>query len=130
MVELVEQIKTTFKEVKQMHFQHLDFLIPSNALKCHPISLYYMFECFPFLKGVAQMQLVDREWRKQSIEEPCTYNDKQTDLDFWKERLSKSDLNGELKYGNLRKVVGCMLSLPFANAPVERLFSSLKLIKT
>ena len=57
-------------------------------------------------------------------------SDKQTDLDFWKERLRESDLNGELKYGNLRKVVGCMLSLPFANAPVERLFSSLKLIKT
>ena len=86
--------------------------------------------CFLFLKDVAQMQLVDREWSKQSIEEPCTYSDKQTDLDFWKERLSKSDLNGELKYGNLRKIVGCTLSLPFANALVERVFSSLKLIKT
>ena len=75
--------------------------------------------CFPFLKDVAQMQSVNREWRKQSIEEPCTYSDKQIDLNFCKERLSKSDLNGELKYGNLRKVVGCMLSLPFANAPVE-----------
>ena len=40
---------------------------------------YNMFECFPLLKDIAQMQLVDRRWHKQSIEEPC---DKEIDLNF------------------------------------------------
>lgn len=44
--------------------------------------------------------------------------------------LVKKSINGELKYGSLRKVVGCMMSLPCSNAPVERLFSALKHIKT
>ena len=87
-----------------------------------------MCESFRFL-DVAPLQLVDIEWRKQGIEEDSKLNCNQTDLEFWKERLSIRNYSGELKYKHLGKVVGCLLSLPFANAPVERLFSTLKMIK-
>lgn len=39
-------------------------------------------------------------------------------------------MNGEPKYPNLMKVVGCVMSLPHSNAAVERVFSQLNLIKT
>jgi len=39
-------------------------------------------------------------------------------------------LLGDLKYPNLRKVVACLMSLPFSNAPMERLFSALKNVKS
>lgn len=46
------------------------------------------------------------------------------------ERTNQRNIGGELKYPNLQKVVFCLMSLPVANSPVERLFSKLKLIKT
>ena len=43
---------------------------------------------------------------------------------------SPPTINGSFKYPNLRKVVACIMSLPFSNASVERLFSLLKLVKS
>ena len=49
---------------------------------------------------------------------------------FGKKRLSQNVLLGDLKYPNLREVVACLMSLPFSNALVERLFSALKNVKS
>ena len=43
--------------------------------------------------------------------------------------MNQRNIQGELKYPNLRKVIGCFISLPFANAPEERLFSAVNRIK-
>ena len=51
-------------------------------------------------------------------------------LHFGKTGLKLQMLNGGYKYPNLRKMVATAFSLPFSNASVERLFSSLKLVKT
>lgn len=130
MVELVEQIRMRFSALKSKMFDDLKFLHPSNAVNCHPASLLEVYESFRFLEDVAPLQLVDIEWRKQGIEEDSKLNCNQTDLEFWRERLSIRNYSGELKYKNLGKVVGCLLSLPFANALVERLFNTLKTIKS
>jgi len=73
---------------------------------------------------------VDLEWRKQAIEETDDTGNIGSDIDFWKKCLSQKVLLGDLKYPNLRKVVACLMSLPFSNAPVERLFSALKIVKS
>lgn len=125
MVEL-EQIRMRFSALRSKMFDGLKFLHPSNAVNCHPTSLLEVYKSFRFL-DVAPLQLVDIEWRKQGIEE---LNCNQTNLEFWKERLSIRNYSGELKYKHLGKVLGCLLSLPFTNAPVERLFSTLKMIKS
>lgn len=51
-------------------------------MKCHPASLYELFEAFTFLKDVAQLQLVDMEWRKQAIEEHHMLNSSQLEIEF------------------------------------------------
>lgn len=130
LVELVEQIRMRFSVVKHKSFDNLKFLYPVNAVKCQPASLFEVYKSFTFLEDVAPLQLVDSEWRKQGIEEDQMIKCNQSDMEFWKERLSLKSFSGDLKYKNLGKVVGCLMSLPFANAPVERLFSSLNLIKT
>ncbi len=74
--------------------------------------------------------LVDIEWRKQALEESPEINEDQSSLQFWQNRLDASTFDQKLKYPNLLKVVGCVMSLPASNAAVERLFSVLKLVKT
>ena len=64
------------------------------------------------------------------MEEGTDFLPDQTATAFWKNRLKAKMLNGRYKYPNLRKVVATAFSLPFSNACVEYLFSSLKLVKT
>ena len=130
MIALMQQIRKRFEDTRSKKFQLLGFLIPSNAIKCQPPSLQGLFQEFTFLNDVAQADIVDMEWRKQAIEEPGDVKDVVSDVKFWKERLNKKNVVGELKYKNLSKVVGCLMALPFANAPVEQLFSIVKNIKT
>ena len=72
----------------------------------------------------------DLEWRQQALEEGTDFLPNQTATAFWNNRLEAKMLNGRYKYPNLRKVVATAFSLPFSNASVEQLFSSLKLVKT
>ena len=64
------------------------------------------------------------------MEEGTDFLPDQTTTAFWEKRLEAKTLNGRYKYPNLRKVVATAFSLPFSNASVEHLFSSLKLVKT
>ena len=129
MIELVQQIRKRFEDTRSKKFQLLGFLIPSNAIKCQPPSLQGLFQEFTFLNDVAQADMVDMEWRKQAIEEPGDVKDVVNDVKLWKDLLNKKNVVSELKYKNLSKVVGCLMALLFANAPVERLFSIVKDIK-
>lgn len=69
MVELIEQIRERFKEITREEYDHLAFLVPSNAVMCHPASLIGLYNSFSFLNDVAPLHLVDVEWRKQAVEE-------------------------------------------------------------
>jgi len=84
MVELVEQVRRRFKKVQEKSLKSLEFLIPSNAVKCVPPTLLGVYECFKFLKDVAPIDLVDLEWRKQAIEETDDTGNVGSDTDFWK----------------------------------------------
>lgn len=105
-------------------------MLPENAVKCHPASLTDLFASFKFLPSVARLDATDMEWRKQAIEESDELDSQLSPLDFWRIRPSQRKVDGNLKYPNLRRMICCLMSLPFANAPVERLFSGVKLIKT
>ena len=128
LVELVRQIRSRF-DMKDPIFKLLEFLIPSNAVKCVPSSLNKLFMHLPYLADVADMTSADLEWRKQALEEPEEMADTSA-TQFWKKRLNVKTINGTLKYPNLRKVVARVMSLPSSNVSVERVFSLLKLIKT
>ena len=128
LVELVRQIRSRF-DMKDPIFKLVEFLIPSNAVKCVPPSLNELFKHLPYLADLADMTSADLEWRKQALEEPEEMADTSA-AQFWQKRLNVKTVNGTPKYPNLRKVVACVMSLPTSNASVERVFSLLKLIKT
>jgi len=111
MTELVQQICKRFKDTRSKKFQLFGFLIPSNAIKCQPPSLQGIFQDFTFFNDVAQAHMFDMEWRKQVIEEPGDVKDVVNDVKFWKDRLDKNNVVGELKYKNLSKAVGCLMAL-------------------
>jgi hypothetical protein len=129
LIELIKQIRSRF-DMRSPIFRLVEFLIPSNAVKCSPTSLHELFSTFPYLVEVADVVSADLEWRKQSLEESTVLTPDESSIIFWQKRLNAKAINGFLKYPNLRKVVACMLSLPFSNASVERVFSLLNLIKT
>ncbi len=129
LIELIKQIRSRF-DMKTPIFRLVEFLIPSNAVKCSPSSLHELFTTFPYLADVADLVSADLEWRKQSLEEPTELTPDESPTIFWRKRLNAKTMNGSLKYPNLRKVVISMMSLSFSNASVERVFSLLNLIKT
>ena len=129
LIELIKQIRSRF-DMRSPIFRLVEFLIPSNAVKCSPTSLHELFSTFPYLVEVADVVSADLEWRKQSLEESTVLTPDESSIICWQKRLNAKAIDGSLKYPNLRKVVACMLSLPFSNASVERVFSLLNLINT
>ena len=129
MLELVRQIRSHF-DLSDSAYKLVEFIMPQNAVKCNPSSLHQLFYRFPYLTDVADKTLVDVEWRKQALEELDEIILDESSLKFWQRRLDARSFNGKLKYPNLKKVVGSIMSLPSSNAAVERLFSHLKLVKT
>ena len=129
LIELIKQIRSRF-DMKTPIFRLVEFLIPSNAVKCSPPSLQELFTTFLYLADVADLVSADLEWRKQSLEESTEFAPDESSIIFWQKWLNTRNVNGSLKYPNLRKIVISMMSLPFSNASVERIFSLLNLIKT
>lgn len=84
----------------------------------------------PIRKEVADLQKVDEEWRNHCINPKL--NEGLTPDEYWQNVFSekKSTNENELARPSLVKVLKILMSLPFSNAGVERVFSQLKLIKT
>ena len=129
MLGLVRQIRLHF-DLSDSANKLVEFIIPQNAVKCHHSSLHQLFYRFPYLTDVADKTLVDVEWRKQALEELDEIISDESSLKFWQQRLDARTFNGKLKYPNLKRVVGSIMSLSSSNAAVESLFSLLKLVKT
>ena len=108
----------------------IEFLLPSNAIKCNPPSLYEVYSTLPYVKDISDKSHTDLEWRQQALEECDEIKRDEISTSFWKKRLDSKTISGSFKYPNLRKIVDVIFTLPFSNASVERLFSLLKLIKT
>lgn len=78
---------------------------------------------------MTRLECVDREWRKQVIEETDTLISEFSYLEFWRDHMSGRNIQGERKHPSLQIIVGCLMPLPHANAPVKRLCRALILIK-
>ena len=68
----------------------MEFLLPSDALKCVPPTLRVVIACFKFFRDIASLNSFDFEWRKQGIKShviPAA-----SDIDVSKRRLFKKIL--------------------------------------
>jgi hypothetical protein len=126
LIEATEQVKERFSGLEDLRFLRL--LLPQNAQGLNPASLSGLYDELTYLHGVAPLEKVDAEWRSHiHITDTDVSVDSHT---YWKKVTDARNLGGNLLYPNLRKIVSVLFSLPFSNAPAERLFSLLRNIKT
>lgn len=125
LVECVKQIQNRFANLNRLDF--LKCLEPRVANNLSIPSLGLIFKQLPYLDSVVAAQAADTEWREQAMHP--TLNETMSVYDYWKTLFQLKDGQGNVMFPNLRKIVSVLLSLPFSNAAVERVFSQLKLIK-
>jgi hypothetical protein len=125
-IEAINQMQKRFDGLDQ--FQFLSLLKPANASSLIPPSLAATFRKFPPLNDVAPRDVVDGEWRQHVNLDGLS--GEMDIMEYWRLVFSAKLLNMQPKYPHLRKIVSALFSLPFANGPVERVFSQMKLIKS
>lgn len=115
-------------------------LVPANARKKKPNSLADLFLRFQSLRKVCDAVKADEEWRSQSKLNPGFFGCKdageisQLSVEkYWQilMHLEIPNLNTpHRRFPNLSSCVALLLCLPASKVVCERLFSTLKLIKT
>ena len=125
-IETVRQIQTRFMDCNKLDI--LSCLSPSIAFNLKISSLSGLYQRLPSLAQVADLQVVDQEWMEHTLNP--NLNENMTAEEYWQVVFKAKKTANELATPNLVKVVKVLLSLPFSNAQVERVFSQLKLIKT
>ncbi|KAK9872224.1 hypothetical protein WA026_017026 [Henosepilachna vigintioctopunctata] len=113
-------------------FDIVPIVDPKVAQEYRVKSLTHILSRFPFLKTHVYSQELDNEWRQHALLDYTTHNiDVNSPADvYWEKVFSlKNNMNIQI-FSNLKIVIGISIVLPFANASVERVFSSLNLIKS
>ena len=126
LIELVGQIKKRFEDCQ--NFKFLSCLSPKIAHNLSVPSFAEIYESLPYLTEVADLEDVDKEWRAHAMNP--SLNDEMECSEYWRVALHDKNSAGNKIYPNLAKIMSVLLSFPFSNAAVERLFSQLSLIKS
>ncbi|KAK9880365.1 hypothetical protein WA026_010250 [Henosepilachna vigintioctopunctata] len=130
-VQLVTEIKKRFIFSDPI-FDIVSIVDPKVAQEYKVKSLTHILSRFPFLKTHVYSQELDNEWRQHALLDYTTHNiDVNSPADvYWGKVFSlKNNMNIQI-FSNSKIVIGILIVLPFANASVERVFSSLNLIKS
>ena len=105
-------------------------VLDPNASHAKFPSLVPLASRFPNLIPISKLRQLDNEWRKLSFTTLAFDSEGMKPEVFWG-RLGKiSNGVGTLQFHTLSAFMGSLLCLPHANVDVERLFSSVNLIKT
>lgn len=126
LIEAVKQIQLRFVDCNKLDI--MSCLSPTIAFNLKISTLSGLYQKMPFLAKVADLQAVDQEWREHSLNP--NLNEDLSVEEYWRVVFNVKKTSNELAAPNLVKVVKTLLSLPFSNAEVERVFSQLNLIKT
>ena len=123
------QIKKRFP-LDAPEIEMLEALDPSSDSQSKFPSLVPLCSRFPNLVDQLKLQIIDNEWRRLKIVSLPFDQEGMDPEEFWG-RLSKiEDGGGSPQFGMLCYFMQSLLSLPHANVDVERIFSSVNLIKT
>lgn len=126
LIEAVKQIQDRFRDCQKL--DQLSCLSPSMAYNMKIPSLNPIYKEMPHLERFAELQKADQEWREHAL--GPNLSEEKTSEEYWQVVFKEKDAAGKLRYPNLVRVIKVLLSLPFSNAAVERVFSQLKLIKS
>lgn len=131
-MKLISEIKKRFTFDDSV-FSLLEILDPLRAQSFETKSLSKVLERFPILREYVDTQELDNEWKahallnfaEHGLELPIESAEK-----YWLKVFNLKNTISEILYPNLKVVISFLLILPFSNASVERIFSSLNDIKT
>ena len=119
--------------LRQNEFHQFQEFVEAEPLKLLGISQTWWLSLESCVKRVLEQWNALRLYFLSVVAEkkdPSYTIEGELSLQFWQNRLNARTFDGKLKYANLKKIIGCVMSLPSSNAAVERLFSVLKLVKT
>ncbi|XP_063239989.1 uncharacterized protein LOC134540887 [Bacillus rossius redtenbacheri] len=130
-VELVSQIKSRF-DFSDKVFDVVNIVEPCVAQSLEIPSIMPVLKRFPILNDHVSAQAVDHEWRQHAMLDHAKLglDSSKPAEEYWKDVFNLKNAAGAKLFENLEKVLGLLLVLPFSNACVERLFSTLRNIKT
>lgn len=131
-VEVVDQLKTRF-DFSDPIFELLELVEPKNAQSFSIRNVSQLIvKRFPFMKDIINMQDLDTEWKRHALLDHVKegLDPNKSSEEYWKIVFSLRTVSGSCIFPNLKIVINLLLILPFSNASVERVFSTLKNIKT
>lgn len=129
--KLISEIKGRFTFEDEV-FNIIDILDPHVAQNFEKKSLLQIVNRFSFLNRFVDRQQLDNEWRDHALldHENLDLNANLPAAEYWAKVGELKDVNNVDAFRNLTTVMNLLLVLPFSNASVERLFSSLNNVKT
>lgn len=129
--ELVTIVKKKF-DFRDELYNIISVVDPEVAQGFKIKSLKLILKRFPTLENFVDLQALDIEWRRhafldhQKEELHATLSAEK----YWKKVFMIKTVLGEPAFPNLNIVMKYLLVLPFSNASVERIFSTLRNCKT
>ena len=124
LVELATQIKNRLPDNFSV-LRDLDLLSPRNATSQMKSSIIPLASKVPTI--AKDLDVLEREWKLLPTKSWCETSNL---IQFWAEVFSSRNSTGERSFGNIGRFALSLLSLPFSNAPVERIFSQMNATKT
>lgn len=128
-IEGAKQIKTSF-DFGSPITRSLEFLNPTIIKRRSIQSLSHIARSFPNVIQQEHLQTLDNEWRHLKMNDTILATKEEDPEVFWQEVFRAQDCDGKLHYTTLKEIVSALLCLPHSSATVERIFSSINLIKT
>ncbi|CAL1672176.1 unnamed protein product [Lasius platythorax] len=130
-IELVTQIKKYF-DFKEDIFDIISVVDPVIAQQFEIKSLQPVIKRFPILNDYVNSQSLDNEWQEHGLFDYAIFglDAGKPANEYWKKVFELKNAMGMPLFNHLKKVMQLLLVLPFSNASVERVFSTLKNCKT
>lgn len=129
-IEAARQIKMRYDFGNDIQ-KDLEILNPEVVASRRFESIMHLALQFPNLVQQENMQTLDTEWRNLR-NDPILNQIKNEDVEnFWQKiTMIINPADGSFLYPQLSKFMTSLLSLPHSSAAVERIFSSINIIKT
>ncbi|XP_032589126.2 uncharacterized protein LOC116804664 isoform X1 [Drosophila mojavensis] len=121
-IELVKQLKQRLPDNFEI-LRQTDIFAVENVLKFKQPHIVAILEFFK----ISKIADVERQYADVRL---CTWQNTENTLAFWLEVLAYRDSAGNQRFYELASVAVQILSLPWSNADVERVFSQVNLVKS
>lgn len=123
-VVLVKQLQQRLPENINI-FKKSEMLSPSNTLKQIKENISDLCECFGL--NIEEIEKIEIQWRKINL---MSWKNTNSSIDFWAEVKEFKDAANCYIFKELANFSLTVLSLPWSNAAVERIFSQMNIVKS